>query len=157
MTQSAKNGEPQETIRRGRASALGADAMKLAGGALKRAGFPDPTLVMCWREIAGDAVASISEPVKFHEGPDGAVLSLRCEPGAAVFLQHETRPLIGRLNAFLGSGRVARIRLVPGPLSRPAKIPPHPFRDRSTAAGSPEAGLSEALTRLGRLRDSFRK
>ena len=112
---------------------------------------------MRWREIAGEAVAEVAEPVKFQEGPSGAVLTLRCEPGAAVFLQHETRPLIGRLNTFLGPGRIARIRLVPGQLSRPVEPKPHPMLGRQPAPEPAETGLSGALARLGRLRGTFRK
>ena len=157
MSQSAKKDQPQETIRRGRAGAVGADALGIAGAALRRAGFPDSSIVMRWREIAGEAVAEVAEPVKFQEGPSGAVLTLRCEPGAAVFLQHETRPLIGRLNTFLGPGRIARIRLVPGQLSRPVEPKPHPMLGRQPAPEPAETGLSGALARLGRLRGTFRK
>jgi hypothetical protein len=157
MSQSAKSPEPQETIRRGRAGPLGADAVGLASAAMKRAGFPDSTLVTRWRQIAGDAVADVAEPVRFQEGPNGAVLSLRCETGAAVFLQHETRPLIGRLNAFLGPGRIARIRLVPGPLSLPQSPKSHPLLGRAIPSGPAETGLSGALARLSRLRKSLRK
>jgi hypothetical protein len=157
MSQSAKNDEPQEPTRRGRAGALGADALGLAGAAFRRVGFPDPNLVMRWREVAGEAVAAVAEPVKFQEGPSGAVLSLRCEPGAAVFLQHETRSLIGRLNAFLGPSRIARIRLVPGPLSSPREAPRHPLLGRGGALPPKDSDLPAALTRLSQLRRSLRK
>lgn len=153
MSQSAKQGPLQETSRRGRAASAGVDALGLAAAVLKRAGFPDSTLVLRWAAIAGDEVARIAQPVKYQEGPHGAVLTLRCEPAASVFLQHETRGLTERVNRYLGAGRIARIRLVPGPVERPLE----PARRRPPPPqAEPPRDLAQALNRLGALRRSLR-
>ena len=146
-------GEGPSTARRGWAGHAGEDVLGHAGAALQRAGFADATLVLRWREIAGEDIARIAEPVKLTEGPEGGVLTLKCEAGAAVFLQHQTRELQQRLGTYLGCGRIARIRLVPGELERSQGVPDHP----STGAPNPDepprpASLSEALERLDRRR-----
>jgi hypothetical protein len=78
------------------------------------------------------------------------VLTLKCEAGAAVLLQHQTRMLIERLNTYLGHGRIIRLKLVPGRLTERADPPRHP---RPEAQASTESlPLGEALARLARLR-----
>ena len=156
MSQSAKDEVPQAPKRRGRATAVGNDALNLASPALRRAGFPDPSLISRWAEIAGPGVARVAEPVRFQEAAGGGVLCLRCEAGAAVFLQHETRALIGRVNQYLGAGRVARIRLVPGTLYRQPEPPNHPLLGRDLALPE-DPGLSGALERLTELRRRLKK
>ena len=141
----ARGAEP----RRGRATAAGDIALGEGAGALARAGFADAGLVLRWAEIAGAEVARAAQPVKFSEGPEGATLTLRCRPGAAVFLQHETRALTGRLNAYLGRGRIARLRFVTGDLGAPPELPPHPGGGDNSQA---PANLDEALNRLMRRR-----
>ena len=135
--------------RRGRAGAAGQDALNHATAALQRAGFPDATLVLRWREIVGDDIARIAEPLRLSEGPEGAVLTLKCEAGAAVFLQHQTRDLLERLATYLGPSRIARVRLVPGELARQEGPPDHPAAGARIAPESPSpATLSQALERL---------
>ena len=142
--------------RRGWAGALGKDAGTHTALALARAGFKDPTLVLRWTEIAGASVAAIASPSRLQDGPNGAILTLRCDPGVAVFLQHETRGLISRLNDYLGAGRIARIRLAPG-AGLPAKPEnPHPLRGR-TIDVPPSTDLKSALERLALLRKALRK
>src|SRR5262245_51187614 len=82
--------EVEQTARRGRAGAAGADLQAQAQGAFARVGFADATLLLRWREIVGADVARMAMPVKLLEGPEGAVLTLRSEPGAALFLQHQS-------------------------------------------------------------------
>ncbi len=110
--------------RRNRASEVGGDVTLAARTAFARAGFADPTLLLRWEEIAGAEVARIARPIKLNEGPSGGVLTLKAEPGAAVFLQHESRALCGRINAYLGRVAVARLRFVQGPLLAPHPAPP---------------------------------
>jgi hypothetical protein len=107
-------------------------------------------LVLRWTEIAGAAIARIARPLKWQEGKEGATLTLKCEAGAAVLLQHETRALIERLNAYLGAGRIARLKLAPGRFFEPSEPPGHPAPTADPLAESP--GLPEALARLTRLR-----
>jgi hypothetical protein len=145
------------TARRGRAGAAGQDALNHATAALQRAGFPDATLVLRWREIVGDEIARIAEPLRLSEGPEGAVLTLRCEAGAAVFLQHQTRDLLERLAAYLGPSRIARVRLVPGELARRDGPPDHPSAGLPIAVEPPSpATLSQALDRLEQRRTRAR-
>ena len=116
--------------RRGRSAAIAADAGSLAAGALARRGFTDPTLVLRWRDIVGAQVADIAVPVRLREGPTGATLTLKAEPGAALFLQHESRQLCARINAWAGRALVTRLRFLQGPLAErpdsPAARRPNP-------------------------------
>jgi hypothetical protein len=143
--------------RRGRASPAGQDVLSQAAPALQRAGFSDATLVLRWREIAGADIARIAEPVRLTEDPEGAVLTLKCEPGAAVFLQHQMRELLERLATYLGPSRVARLRLVPGELEQMPSPPDHPaVRPGAGSPGPQEPSnpptLSHAIERLERRR-----
>lgn len=156
MKRSTRRSEPNwgpSTARRGWAGHAGEDALGHVGAALERAGFADATLVLRWREIAGENIARIAEPLKLTEGLEGGVLTLKCEAGASVFLQHQTRALQERLATYLGPGRIARIRLVPGELERSQGLPDHP----SSGVASPDEppgppSLPEALERLHRRR-----
>ncbi len=144
--------------RRGRATALGDEVRPSGQAAFDRAGFADPTLLLHWEEIAGPDAARLTRPLKLTEGPSGGVLTLKAEPGAAVFLQHETRPLCERINAYLGRQAVARLRFVQGSVKPP---PPPPVRRKAKAPvlatdpalkyQGPE-GLKDALVRLAKAR-----
>ena len=153
MSQSAKKLLMQGAQRRGWATPLAADASKLADAALLKAGFPDPSLVLRWPEIAGLETAKLAQPIRCRRGSEGLVLTLRCEPGASVFLQHETRALIERLNAFLGSGTISRIRIVPGAVPAAKERVPHPLPSHFGEARPQGANsLSNALDRLANVR-----
>src|SRR5262245_15061041 len=152
-TKKPVNALASPTARRGRAGAAGEDALSHAAAALQRAGFLDATLVLRWREIAGADIARIAEPVRLTEGPEGGVLTLKCDPGAAVFLQHQTRDLLERLKRYLGPGRIARVRLISSELERARTLPDHPaLGTPDPEGGSSPASLSEALERLDRRR-----
>ena len=161
MSQSQKPLPPQEGFapRHGRARAAGEAALSHAAAALTRAGFSDASLVLRWPDIVGADIARLAEPLKLQQGPEGAVLTLKCEPGAAVFLQHQTRSLIERLNGYLGRERIARLKFVPGKLSATAAPPDHPAKARgrtveNLAEIQPKPSLSEALQRLAAIRVS---
>ncbi len=86
------------------------------------------------------------------------MLTLRAEPGAAIFLQHESRTLCERINTFLGRPAVARLKFVPGPVAvrpRPqiralpkTAVPP---ADPAQKYVGPE-GLRDALMKLAQIR-----
>ncbi|HEX3808596.1 MAG TPA: DciA family protein [Rhizomicrobium sp.] len=140
--------------RRNWAAPVSRDASATGATALARAGFADPTLIFRWAEIVGPEVASLAQPLKLAEGAQGGVLTLKAEPGAAVFLQHEARALCERINAFLGRPAIARLRFVQGPVlaranpSRrsPAKVPILP--DDPVRRFEGKDALREALLRL---------
>jgi len=121
-----------------------------AKGIFVRGGFTDPTLLLRWSEIVGPQIARIALPQKWQDGPEGAVLTLKCELGAAVLLQHQTRMLIERLNSYLGQGRIITLKLVPGRVTERADPPRHPRPEAQSGAES--LSLDEALSRLAGLR-----
>ena len=149
-----KQPEPQ---RRGRAGVVAGDATLAARAAFTRAGFADPTLVLRWAEIAGAQTARLARPVKLSESAQGGVLTLRAEPAAALFLQHESRALCARINSYLGRVAVVRLRFVQGPLTPPPAPPRRPKPGEPAPAdpvrrwhGPPNLG--EALLNLARQR-----
>jgi len=156
MSQSAKRSASQgvsPTYRRGRAAAAGENALLAGMPAFARAGFSDPSLVLRWHVIAGSEIARIASPLKLQDGDGGAVLTLGCDPGAAVFLQHQTRALIERLNAYLGNGKIARVKFVPTRVDPLPEYPPHPrLRHTDSPIESENVTLSRALERLARMR-----
>ena len=149
-------GADEAVPRRGRAAAVARDAGAVGGMAFSRAGFSDPSLVLHWREIAGPEIARIARPLKFSE--TGGVLTLLAEPGAALFLGHDSRALTERINAYLGRAAVTRVKFVQGaltPLSAPPRLPrPEPAAktdDPVHKYQGPE-GLKNALQSLARWR-----
>lgn len=143
--------------RRARAAAVGSDAGQIGRAAFDRAGFADPTLVLRWREIAGADVARIARPLRLSRGAGGGVLTLRADPAAALFLQHESRALCARINAYLGSRDVERLKFVPGEIL-PLPEPPRrsypqdpPSQDPARRAQVPDR-LKDALLALARAR-----
>ncbi len=146
--------------RRNWAASVGRDVGFAGSAAFARAGFTDPTLVLHWADIAGAEVARIARPVRFS-AKDGT-LTLLAEPAAALFLGHESRALIGRINAYLGRPAVTRVKFLQGRLTmRP--VPQAPRRpagelnsaDPANAYNGPD-GLKEALQRLARWRAAKR-
>jgi hypothetical protein len=134
---------------------VGGDVNLAARAAFVRAGFADPTLVLRWNAIAGAQTARLARPIKLS---DSGVLTLKAEPAAALFLQHESRALIARINGYLGRAAVAKLRFVQGPLvnplpppkKRPAPVEPAPSDPARRWQGPP--GLGEALLNLARRR-----
>jgi len=151
----------QETAeeRRNRTEAI-SRSTAIGGAAFARAGFTDPTLVLRWIEIVGPDIARFAEPLKLSEGPSGGTLTLRAEPAAAVFMQHQTRALCERINAFLGRPAVAKLRFVDGeiaarpePERRPKSPAQPPPGDPATDFAGSEA-LKAALLNLARARQT---
>jgi hypothetical protein len=153
MSQSAKHGTTQANERRGWAGALHSDAAGLTEAAIRRAGFPSPSLVFRWGDIAGQETARVARPIRCRSSTAGLVLTLRCEPAASVFLQHETRSLLERLNAFLGPGTITRIQVIPGPLAESSALPGRAARPvPKSAEPKSDSPLKNALSQLDILR-----
>jgi hypothetical protein len=143
--------------RRNRTEAISRSSA-IGSAAFARAGFADPTLILRWPDIAGPDIARFAEPLKLSEGPSGGVLTLRAEPAASVFLQHQTRALCDRINAFLGRPAVAKLRFVNGAVTAPPESPRRPKLPDQPQQGDPAthfAGsedLKAALLNLARAR-----
>ena len=156
-SETRKQDAAEEPIRRNRYEAI-ARAGGLGAAAFARAGFSDPTLVLRWPDIVGPDMARFAEPLKLSEGPAGGVLTLRAEPAAAVFLQHQTRTLCERINAFLGRPAVARLRFVNGAVATRPEPERRPKPPAEPPTGDPVLGFSggdslkEALINLARAR-----
>jgi hypothetical protein len=154
----SKSGMDEQAKRRNWVSPLASNAMFAGQEAFARAGFANPALVTNWDAIAGPETARLARPLRLSRGAHGGVLTLLAEPGAAIFLQHETRALCDRINTFLGTTAVVRLKFVQGTLTQ-RKVPPAPRAapgplppgDPATRYAGPE-GLREALWRLARAR-----
>jgi len=162
MSRSAKSNERQEAPRtyprHNWVRPASETALNEASGAFHRAGFPDPSLVLRWAEIAGPAVARLARPIKWQEGESGATLTLKCEAGAAVLLQHQTRELTRRLNAYLGTNRITRLKFVAGQMSQASEPPDHPARTSALTPNSKQAKeLAKQTERLAKLRGDLTK
>lgn len=124
-----------------------------------------------WREVVGPELARRTEPVRLVKprGPGAkdqpAALELRVAPGAAVLVQHQAADILARVNLLLGVGAVGRLRIVQGVVRPPTeRVAPVKARRRPSGpldaaaeaelaagvSGANDAGLREALTRLGR-------
>jgi hypothetical protein len=122
-------------------------------------GFGEASMILRWREIAGERIAALCAPEKLKRAPrgaggagvamrtakpgasaesaGGAQLILRVEPGFGLEVQHLIPLLIERINAFLGWRCVSRITIRQAPL---ADIRPTPSRAaRRPAPADPEA------------------
>jgi hypothetical protein len=158
MAQDQKSQHPEPPPRRNRAEAVSRGAAAVSTDLFARAGFRNPTLVLRWAEIAGAEVARIAQPIRLSDGPSGGVLTLKAEPGASLFLQHESRELCARINAYLGHAAVAKLKFVQGPLAARPK-PRSRLRTSGEAAADDPARayrgpepVREALLKLARRR-----
>jgi hypothetical protein len=158
MAQTPNDKQELPLQRRNRADAVSRDATIAARAAFARAGFADPTLVLRWTEIAGPATARLARPLRLSETAAGGTLTLKAEPGAALFLQHESRALCARINGYLGRTAVTRLKFVQGALASPPPPPPRRPQPTEPTATDPArrwqgpAGLGEAVLNLARSR-----
>ena len=159
MAQSPKDKQPEQPpARRNRSEAVARSVGILGGAAMAKMGFKDATLILRWDEIAGPELARIARPLKWSEGASGGTLTLKAEPGAALFLQHETRALCARINAYLGRNAVTKLRFVQGAL--PPKLIHRPGPKRAAVVPPNDPALSykgkdslrDALVNLARAR-----
>lgn len=112
-----------------------------------------------WPEIVGESVARISEPAKIVKGRIG-ILELRVEGAYATALQHQSQPILDRVNLFLGAGTIGRLRIVQGPVTkaapstRPAPAKPLPaaedLRLQESLSHIADDRLRRELLKLGR-------
>jgi hypothetical protein len=119
-----------------------------------------------WREIAGEALAARTEPVKLIRSRAGGAgtLEIKVDGPAAALIQHQAPELLARVNLFLGAGSVAKLRIVQGRVSapagpaaaRPRRLKNRPLDAAAEAelqdglAKAPDGPLKRSLLRLGR-------
>jgi hypothetical protein len=153
MAQGPQDKQPPQ--RRNWFAPVGNDATAASRTAFARAGFADPTLVLRWTQIAGAETARLARPIKLS---DTGVLTLKAEPAAALFLQHETRALCGRINSYLGRVAVTRLKFIQGPLAMSPPLPSRRPKPQEPAPTDPARrysgpdGLAQALLALARQR-----
>ncbi len=162
--------------RRGTLRPMAALLPGLTRRALGKHGFAAASLITDWPRIVGEDLAATTAPIKlaFPRGErSGGTLHLRVSGGgAALELQHMESQIIERLNAHLGYGAVAALKLVQGGRARreaarkerPQNAVPAPdiaaCPSREMIAEIEEPGLRAALERMGALvaaRESVRK
>lgn len=120
-----------------------------------------------WPEIVGERLAKVCRPMKLVKGRGnaGGVLELRVVGPAALLVQHQTQDIIDRVNLFLGSNAVEKLRISQGPVKplstssaapksrqRPAlpPMPPAAEAELEQKLDHVDEGLKAALMKLGR-------
>lgn len=149
------------------APTAGRSLNKLIKGLEERFGQGPDVLRARWREIAGELLAARTEPVKLvrNRTGGGGTLEVRVDGPAAALIQHQAPEILARVNLFLGSGAVAKLRIVQGKVSPPrGAFPPARTRRlknqpldaaaeaelRQGLAAASDTPLTRSLLRLGR-------
>jgi len=132
----------------------------------KRAGI-STLLLAAWDEIVGRQFSRCSRPDHIRwprqSGPDErgggfapGVLTVACEGARALFLMHQEKEIIGRVNNFFGFPAIARIRIVQKAVSPPDARPglrPLDLREKKRLsdmlAEVEDPRLRQSLERLG--------
>ncbi len=148
--ESKKSGGKKDAARRrdndriGHTRAIGALLPGIAGETLGRRGFAEGTIFRQWREIVGADIAAdcLPEKLAFPAGrrSEGA-LQVIANGGAALELQHRAVQILERVNAYLGYGAVAQLKIRQGRL--PVRLRYEPESGESLEPGDfEEPGLS---------------
>lgn len=146
------------------ASACAKDTLRSAAG---RRGIAEARLITHWPEIAGEALAAASRPVRVKPPRGvslGGVLVLAVDGARASEIEHAIPQVIEKVNAFYGYGAVTEVKLTQSVGSasslslkpkRPRAIRPEELpkerRAQLTAMTKPieSDALRDALQRLG--------
>ena len=155
--------EANERNARKGAVAVGSLVGAIIDPVTRRRGFATAELIAAWPEIVGGRWAECTAPEKIvwprKEDGGPAVLTVKVDGPAAVFVQHEAGQILERVNAFLGYGAVGKLRIVQGPVTGAGKRakPADPTlpADQEANLGAQvaevdEGPLKQALERLGR-------
>jgi hypothetical protein len=138
---------------------LAVEVPAIAKAALGQRGFAEAGVLTHWPEIVGQQLAAVSSPAKlsFPRGKrqDGT-LSVRCNGGAALEVQHLTPQILDRINGYFGYRAITRLKIEQGhQRSRPAPsyLPPLTLpevaRISSQLEAIPDPELKDRLQRLG--------
>ena len=114
-----------------------------------------------WNEVVGEQLSRLCEPVRIIKGKGRpGTLEIRVAGAYAPLIQHQSQVVIDRINLYLGTGTIDRLRLIQGPLSVQAKTtqPSRPkplnaaeeLRLRESVSDVTDEKLRETLLKLGR-------
>jgi hypothetical protein len=121
----------------------------VARRAFGRAALGVTQLLEAWPGIVGPALAAETSPRRLIQG----TLTISCSGPTAMELQHFSTEIMQRINRYLGSTTVRRLRFrqMAGVQARPSQKPHSPRMSQATAAVSsmPDGPLREALISLG--------
>lgn len=149
--------------------AVGSFVPRLTRKAFERYGFSAATLITDWPAIVGRELAAYTAPERLKwprgveqnqdapgadsRGRPGATLVLRVDGGRSLDVQHNSRQLIERINAYFGYAAVAELRIVQAPVhaGQPVRTAPglsaRPLTHEVAHVADPS--LRDALARLG--------
>jgi hypothetical protein len=105
-----------------------------------------------WAGIVGPALADVTTPRRLSQG----TMTIGCSGPVAMELQHLSTELVARINQYLGSQAVRRLRFVQTAVARtPARLRPRLPEGVEMAASEavadlPDGPLRTALAALGR-------
>lgn len=126
---------------------LGALLPAITRPAFKKRAPGSAQVMADWAEIAGPALAAVTQPRRIAAG----TLTLCCSGPIAMELQHMQAELLARINGHLGRVVVQRLRFVqdapPGP--SPARRSAARSRPPVRVPGVPPGPLHDALAALG--------
>ncbi len=111
-----------------------------------------------WPQIVGERWAKISTPLKYTGGRDRRTLVITAPGAAAALIMAASGPIIERLNAHLGEGYIARLRVVQTKMTARniASVPKRGLSPREEVqlqeglSNLEDGGLKQALEKLGR-------
>ncbi len=114
-----------------------------------------------WNEVVGEQLSKLCEPVRIIKGKGRpGTLEIRVGGAYAPLIQHQSQVVIDRINLYLGTGTIDRLRLIQGPLSvkpqtaQPTRPKPlnaaEELRLRESVGDVADEKLREALLKLGR-------
>ena len=124
----------------------------VARTAFSRAAPGVAQLMEAWVGMVGPGLADATMPRRLSQG----TLTVGCSGPVAMELQHLSGELIARINQYLGSQVVRRLRLVQTAAAQTRRQPPPPPSKAAELAASeavadlPEGPLRSALNALGR-------
>ena len=147
------------TDRRHGLRALGATLPGLTRRALGRRGFAEGGLALDWAAIVGEEVAANTLPLKLaypRGARAGGTLHLKVASGYALVVAHCEPQLIERVNAYLGHGAVARLKLTQGRIAR-SRERTESGRDSEPAEPVPGIEDPELAAALGSFAKALRR
>lgn len=128
--------------------------------ALRQFGFLKVEIVNRWADIVGPTFAQSTLPAKLSFPPgkrNGGTLTVTVDGPVGLHLRHVEPQVIARVNGFFGYPAVARLSIRQGvvPPPAPGPVAPPPLDGRVAArlqhalSGIDNAGLRQAMARLG--------